>query len=209
MPLPSFSGQVLDLGILLGTAGEYRGDSTRLRLENGQGFVGANWVEPRVRWELGDWEYTWERFQYLKGHFMSHRGQGIRFPFRDPGDEWFDEVLGVGDGVKTEFEIWKTYNDRWRRRIYLPRGETLQVSVGGVIMPSGWWVANDGILRFGEPVLNGAEVRVSGRYYHRCRYGVDQLESRLEYAGVVAGEEVDPRDGIFYVSRLSVESVIC
>lgn len=70
--------------------------------------------------------------------YESRLGSLYGFRFRDPLDYEADEVLGVGDGERTEFSLIKKYGSLqhiYTRRITKPVPGTVNVNVAGVDVP--------------------------------------------------------------------------
>ena len=60
-----------------------------------------------------------------------------------------DQLLGMGDGVRTEFPLIKTYGQQVRR-ITRPVAETVRVSVDDVEMTEGWTLGEKGVVAFDD-----------------------------------------------------------
>jgi uncharacterized protein (TIGR02217 family) len=122
----------------------------------------------------------------LIGFFRARRGAAVGFRFEDPLDhEAADQLLGVGDGLRTEFALIKSYGEQVRR-ITRPVSGSVRLFVGGAERVSGWTHAERGMVRFAEAVPAGAEVRASFRFDVPVRFAEDVL--RLSRATFAAGE---------------------
>ena len=102
-----------------------------------------------------------------------------------------DQVLGVGDGVRTRFELVKRYGDgadAQARRITRPEAGTVRVAVGGIEVVAGWTAAAFGVVEFEVAPGVGAEVTVGFRFDVPVRFAEDRLDVSL--ATFRAGEMV-------------------
>src|SRR5690606_13201709 len=109
----------------------------------------------------------------LIAFFRARRGAASAFRFRDPFDDSSngmigvpgaaDQLLGVGDGVRTDFALVKDY-DGQERRITRPVGGTVRVSVDGVEQVSGWTLEPAGMVSFAMPPGEDEAVRVGYRF---------------------------------------------
>ena len=99
-----------------------------------------------------------------------------------------DQLLGIGDGVTSGFELAKSYGDGpepQRRRITRPRAETIIVGVGGAPAQN-WSLRPGGILSFDEAPPEGAEVRAGFLFDVPVRFAEDQID--ISSASFAAGE---------------------
>jgi uncharacterized protein (TIGR02217 family) len=98
-----------------------------------------------------------------------------------------DQLLGVGDGVRTEFVLAKHYGAQ-ERRITRPVAGSVRVSVAGVERVSGWMLAPGGRVLFDAAPAAGAEVQAGFRFDVPVRFAEDRLAvSRATFeAGEIA-----------------------
>jgi uncharacterized protein (TIGR02217 family) len=85
-----------------------------------------------------------------------------------------DQLLGSGDGVRTEFALVKHYGGQ-RRRITRPVAGSVRVSVAGTELSGGWAAAAGGAILFDDPPAAGAEVRAGFRFDVPVRFAEDRL----------------------------------
>jgi uncharacterized protein (TIGR02217 family) len=95
-----------------------------------------------------------------------------------------DQLLGIGDGVRTDFALVKHYEGQ-ERRITRPVPGSVLVSVGGVERSSGW-ILDRGVVSFGVPPAVGEEIRAGFRFDVPVRFAEDRLS--LNRATFAAGE---------------------
>jgi uncharacterized protein (TIGR02217 family) len=121
----------------------------------------------------------------------------VAFRFEDPFDHSSagmtgapgagDQLLGTGDGMRTEFALVKRYGGQ-ERRITRPVAGTVLVSVEGVERVGGWTLAPLGLVRFDEAPAAAAEVRAGYRFDVPVRFAEDRLS--VSRATFEAGEAV-------------------
>lgn len=84
-----------------------------------------------------------------------------------------DQVLGVGDGSKIEFDLWKTYSvgpHEFKRRIHKPYGH-FQIAIDGVHQKSGVSVdMATGVVTFDVAPSLGAELTWGGQFHVPVRF---------------------------------------
>jgi uncharacterized protein (TIGR02217 family) len=119
----------------------------------------------------------------LLGFVRARRGAAIGFRFEDPFDHSSaeagepgagDQLLGVGDGVRTEFALVKRYGVQ-ERRITRPVAGSVRVSVGGVERVGGWTMGPLGVVRLEEAPAEGIDVRAGFRFDVPVRFAEDRL----------------------------------
>lgn len=188
----------LDIGYDYGTVGGPEYNTTVIVTGGGNEQRNANWSEARRRWQIGDRTYDRSELNYLINFFNACRGSWLGFRFKDWGDyQAKDELIGVGDGVETTFQLKKRYGIAGAfsdRLIKKPVVDSVIVSVGGVIDPSvGVNFATGAIVFTAPPVGN---ITASFEFDVPVRFEQDRLEHRFEAA--------DADEQLFYVSSLSV-----
>ena len=144
----------------------------------------SDWADARLRFDAGPGVRGTEDVQVLIAFFRARRGAARAFRFQDPFDNSSsgmtgppgpeDQLLGAGDGVRTEFALVKTYGGQ-ERRITRPVGGSVRVSVAGVERESGWTLGPLGTLSFDAPPAAGDEVRAGFRFDVPVRFAEDRL----------------------------------
>ena len=155
----------------------------------------AEWANARLRFDAGPGVRSEEELHELLAFFRARRGAAVAFRFEDPFDNSSsgmtgapgaaDQLLGVGDGSRTEFALVKLYGDQ-ERRITRPQPATVRLSVAGVERVSGWSLADRGVVLFDEPPAQGEAVRAGFRFDVPVRFAEDRLS--LSRATFAAGE---------------------
>ena len=155
----------------------------------------SDWADARLRFDAGPGVRSEAELGELIGFFRARRGAAVAFRFEDPFDNSSagmtgppgaaDQMLGEGDGSRTDFALLKRYGEQVRR-ITRPVAGTVRVSVGASERIGGWTLDPRGIVRFDVPPADGAEVRAGFRFDVPARFAEDRLAvSRATFA---AGE---------------------
>jgi len=122
--------------------------------------------------------------------FYTMRGKGIGFRFKDWSDYTLtNELIGIGDGTKTVFNITKTYSTSGSGAVPFVRDIFKAVSmagdavkVNGVTLLTGYTIDyNNGTITFSSPVPNTHEVRITlGEFHVPVRFDIDHLPITLD-----------------------------
>lgn len=144
----------------------------------------SDWADARLRFDAGPGVRGDEDVHALIAFFRARRGAAVAFRFEDPFDNSSngmtgeagaaDQLLGTGDGVRTEFALAKRYGEQ-ARRITRPVSGSVRISVGGAERIAGWTMAPLGLVRFDEPPAAGAELRSGFRFDVPVRFEQDRL----------------------------------
>lgn len=148
----------------------------------------ADWASARLRFDVGPGVRSEADAATLIGFFRARRGRAKAFRFRDPTDfssngmtgtpGATDQLLGTGDGVRTGFDLVKTYGtgpDAEVRRIARPDATSVVVSVGGVAIATGWTL-DGGTVVFATAPAAGAVVRAGYLFDVPVRFAEDVLD---------------------------------
>jgi uncharacterized protein (TIGR02217 family) len=167
----------------------------------------SDWADARLRFDAGPGVRGEEDLHALIAFFRARRGAAAAFRFEDPFDHSSngmtgapgaaDQLLGTGDGVRTEFPLVKHYGGQ-ERRITRPVAGTVRVSVAGVERAGGWTLAPLGLVRLDEPPAEGAAVEAGFRFDVPVRFAEDRLSvSRATFeAGEIASVPlIEVREG--------------
>ncbi|MBA3667754.1 MAG: DUF2460 domain-containing protein [Sphingomonas sp.] len=163
---------------------------------SGHEFRNANWSQSRLRFDAGPGVRGEGELGVLIEFFRARRGPAIGFRFRDPFDwsskamgdapSFGDQVLGVGDGVRTSFALVKHYGEGEERRITRPIAGSVVVSVNGTERSSGWVLDPMGIVRFDAAPAAGASIAAGFLFDVPVRFADDRIE--VNRATFLAGE---------------------
>jgi uncharacterized protein (TIGR02217 family) len=157
-----------------------------------------DWDNARLRYDAGPGVRSEADVRTLVDFYRARRGPAVAFRFRDPfdassaangeGPAMTDQILGMGDGVRTDFPLVKSYGSgagAARRRISRPVAASVTVSINGAVM-AGWTLGPLGVVRFAVPPAHGAEVRAGFLFDVPVRFAEDRLE--VSSATWMAGE---------------------
>lgn len=146
-------------------------------VDSGREQVNRRWIDPLHRYTLPEVVRTMEVFNAVRAHWFVMGGPARIFPFRDPFDfasvdlssptevpiiSTADQVLGIGDDLRVDFQIIKEYVagvNTYVREIYLPVVSSVIVAIDGVQQMSGWSVDREGgMITFETPPITDAIV---------------------------------------------------
>ncbi|MCW3798626.1 DUF2460 domain-containing protein [Sphingomonas sp. BN140010] len=163
---------------------------------SGHEFRNSNWAQARLRFDAGPGVRGERELGRLVDFFRARRGSAVGFRFRDPYDfssasmsdepAASDQLLGVGDGRRTEFPLLKRYGTGEQRRITRPLPGSVRIAVGSDERHSGWSMGEHGFILFDMPPEAGEEVRAGFLFDVPVRFASDQLE--INRASFQAGE---------------------
>jgi uncharacterized protein (TIGR02217 family) len=165
----------------------------------GSGFErrSSPWAMGRRRYLIGANLRSLADMAELTAFFEARRGRLYGFRFRDfadfascapggtPGAE--DQVLGVGDGMRTTFPLSKRYGDGGageavERPITKPVAGSVRVAVSGVELAGGAFSVDvtTGEVRLDAAPAVGVEVTAGFLFDTPVRFDADRLEVTLE-----------------------------
>lgn len=149
----------------------------------------------RRKWLIASSNMQINDLQEIISFFEGRNGRAYSFRFRDPIDNKscpmldvispFDQEIGIGDGVKTDFQLVKIYGDfenKFIRKIQLPIFGSVQIAINNQIITDENYDINyeTGIIIFNAaPPLNSL---ISAGFGFDCkvRFDIDFLELNLE-----------------------------
>ncbi|MEM7695004.1 MAG: DUF2460 domain-containing protein [Pseudomonadota bacterium] len=183
------------LAVALGATGGPERRTEIVTLGSGREQRNQRWAESRRRWDAGTGVNSNDDLQNVVEFFEERRGRLYGFRFTDPLDHKScapsdqpgetDQLLGVGDGVGTDFALIKTYGDQfapYTRAIALPVVGSLLVAVGGVTRTlDADYSVSGGVLTFFAHAVPpfGAAVTAGFVFDTPVRFDVDRLEVNL------------------------------
>lgn len=128
-----------------------RWSTALVMVDSGAESANQRWENPLNRFTLPNAVRDMSTFNEVRNHWLAMRGPYHLWPWRDPLDfasvalakpnveptiSDTDEQLGVGDGMTTEFQIYRTYKvgaQQYRRKIELPILSSVKI---GYVPPS-------------------------------------------------------------------------
>lgn len=151
----------------------------------------SSWADARLHYDAGVGVRSEADLAALIRFFRARRGQAHGFRFRDPLDHGSrddgavpaadDQALGVGDGVRTRFELVKTYgdDDAQLRRISRPVAGSVRVALAGVERLTGWTLGSAGAVEFDAPPAAGVAVSAGYEFDVPVRFAEDRIDVSL------------------------------
>lgn len=163
----------------------------------GSGFERRStpWAQGRRRYLIGANLRSLDDMAALTAFFEARQGRLYGFRFRDFADfkscapseaiTPLDQSLGVGDGVRTRFELGKRYGAGEAtpaRRIHKPVEGTLKIAVDGVQADPATFEAEltTGVVTFTTPPAVGAVVTGGFEFDVPVRFDADRIDVTLE-----------------------------
>lgn len=165
-----------------------------VQVDSGAEQANQRWEHPLYRFMLPEAVREHSIFEAVRDHWLAMRGPAHTWPFRDPLDfasaplpapntvptiSMTDQVIGTGDGAKTQFQLVKSYTrggQSYDRTIHLPVADTVVVSVNGADPEPGnpWTVSRPGgVVTFDTPPSPGHVVRAGFLFDVEVRFESD------------------------------------
>lgn len=171
-----------------------RGGPERLteivELASGHEERNSPWAHSRRRWDAGPGVRSLDDLSVLTAFFEARRGQLHAFRFRDPADHASgmpsatisagDQLLGLGDGLRTRFDLIKRYGDgenAYLRPIRLPVAGSVVVAVDGAAAD---FQLDGATVELEEPAPDGASVTAGFRFDVPVRFDTPRLEIAID-----------------------------
>lgn len=188
--------------ISFGSTGGIERRTEIVALVNGFEQRNTPWEQSRRRYDAGLGVKSLDDLAEVLGFFEARRGRLYGFRWKDWVDHKsglpsaaptaFDQVIGTGDGMATQFALVKVYMPgvhEFRRRITKPAAATVQVAVDGSVQAEGMDFAVDtttGIVSFATPPAPGAIVTAGFEFDVPVRFDSDEIA--VNVAAFEAGE---------------------
>lgn len=180
--------------ISYGSSGGPMFSTTVMGLTSGFERRNINWSKVRATYEAVHGIKDEEDMEEILAFFYARMGRAYSFRYKDWADyETGPQLLGVGDGVKTEFQIVKNYvsggyqysrditkivhKDEDGNPINTVENVTIDAdlqteTIDYILLP------NQGIIRFLTPPANATQIRISNAVFDvHCRFDTDQLNA--------------------------------
>ena len=146
----------------------------------------SSWSDARLRYDVGPGVRDENELGVLLNFFRARRGPATGFRFGDPFDfssndmtgapTMVDEILGVGDGLRTSFALVKNYGDNEQaRRVTRPTAGTVAVALDGVAA-AGWSLTDYGVVVFETAPAAGAAITAGFQFDVPVRFADDRIE---------------------------------
>lgn len=184
------------LRLSLGASGGPGRRTDIVALSNGGETRNARWADARRRYDAGTGLRGLEDLYQLTAFFEARRGQLYGFRFRDPVDHAsappgqavsvIDQQIGTGDGVRTGFQLTKTYEDAGgasTRRIEKPVEGSVVLAVDGLALGQNDYAVDHttGLVTIvpGSVPAPGAIVTAGYEFDIPVRFDTDRIEISL------------------------------
>ncbi len=156
-----------------------------ITMKNGNEQRNINWSRPRMRYNLVNTIKNQGSFDLINAFFYNRKGRAYGFRYKDWADyQAIGQVVGVADGVETQFQLIKTYDsgsNQLSRTISKPVENTVSVYMDAVLQSSGYSIdITTGILTFSSAPSNGAIISVDFEFDVPVRFDSDNLEVRVD-----------------------------
>lgn len=191
----SFDEIQLPLRVEYGSGGGPSFSTDVVVIDNGFERRNQNWAQARRMFDARTGVRSAADAAALLAFFHARAGRARGFRLRDWSDyssaadgvsdpSFLDQVLGVGDGVATQFALRKTYASgaiAHQRTITKPVSGSVAVGVGGVQVTSGFSVdTTTGLVVFSMPPASGQSVTAGFLFDVPVRFDTDQLALTVE-----------------------------
>jgi uncharacterized protein (TIGR02217 family) len=196
--MPAFHDVQFPLKLGYGAAGGPQFSTQVAVTSSGFEQRNSSWADARLHYDAGVGVRSEADLAALIRFFRARRGQAHGFRFRDPLDHSsrddglapspVDQQIGVGDGVRTRFELTKIYGDEnaQLRRISRPAPGSVRVALAGVERLTGWIVDAAGAVDFDSAPAPGAAVSAGFLFDVPVRFAEDRIDVSL--AGYQTGD---------------------
>ena len=149
----------------------------------------SRWANARHAYDVACGIKSLSDLLLVKQHHLARKGSAASFPYWDPADNTShpldpsylgvpgtrDQLIGIGTGGQTSFQLTKTYISgptSYTRTIRKIKLGSVRIWVNGALVSSGWSVdLETGVILFTvAPALN-ATIHASFEFYVPVRYG--------------------------------------
>jgi uncharacterized protein (TIGR02217 family) len=164
-------------------------------LVNGFEERNSPWQDSRRRYDAGAGARSLDDLETLIAFFEARRGQLYAFRWKDWADYKtcrpsqtvgpLDQAIGAGDGVKTVFQLQKTYvsgSQSYTRTIVKPVAGTVRVAVNGVTRtPTTDFTVDTitGLVTFNLPPAAGVAVTAGCEFDVPVRFDTDRIATTM------------------------------
>lgn len=197
--MPHFHNVRFPARLAFGARGGPRRSVTVTSLSNGQERRNAAHQFSRRVFDAGTSLKSVQDIYDILNFFEARQGPLYSFRFRDSLDyksspftqdpTALDQIIGVGDGTQTTFQLQKTYGDTagaTSRHITKPLADTVRVAINGSATLEFTLDELTGVVEFNSPPPNGSELTAGFEFDVPVRFDTPQLDISLDAFG--AGE---------------------
>ncbi len=190
--MTSFHEVRFPLRLALGVSGGPERRTDIVNLSNGREARNARWKNSRRSYDAGSGIRSVSDLYEVLAFFEARSGELYGFRFRDPVDNKScgpeaavsatDQVIGTGDGMKTVFQLIKTYSDAGGaklRDIAKPVSGSVVVAVDGVGTSAFSVDTETGIVTFDTAPASGALVQAGYEFDVPVRFATSRIDVDL------------------------------
>ena len=182
------------LRLSLGASGGPGRETDIVLLSNGREHRNARHADARRRYDAGTGLRILGDVYDLTAFFEARRGELCGFRFRDPVDHKscppeqavtaFDQLIGIGDGATTAFQLIKTYADAGGatvRRVQKPVEGSVVIALGGVQASAAAFSVDTvtGLVTFAEAPAEGLTITAGYEFDIPVRFATARIEFNL------------------------------
>ena len=160
-----------------------------VELASGDEERNASWANSRRRYDAAYGIRRADDLAAVVAFFEARNGRLYGFRWKDWGDYKSclpsgspaptDQVIGVGDGTTTAFQLVKAYasgSQTWMRTIAKPVAGTVVVALDGVTQALGWSIdTTTGLVTFATAPASGVTITAGSEFDVPVRFDTDQL----------------------------------
>lgn len=145
----------------------------------------SKWSQSRAKYNVASGIKTEEQWQELIAFFRARKGKAVGFRFKDWSDyKGTNELLGIGDGATTEFQLQKIYASGTAaiaRAIAKPNALATKVYLDSALQTSGVTVnSTTGAVAFATPPANGVSITADFEFDVPVRFDTDELAISMD-----------------------------
>jgi len=147
------------------------------------------------RYVLKDCRLSVVQFEAFNSFFQARAGRRYSFRLRDHFDYKVEkQIIATGDGISTEFQLQKTYEDLispYVRKITKPVLATIELSSEGEIIQAETINPGTGQVTLQHPLIEGARLCASFEFDVPVRFVNDSFQYSFSSDGSIRLEDIE------------------
>lgn len=187
----SFINERLPINVSFGSTMGVMFQTDVVEYSNGKEYVNSRWSQHRATFDQQFSSQSRAEVLAIYEFFLACRGRYHTFRVKDYLDftsrldgrsnpTALDQNIGTGDGVKTTFQLSKTYAQSviaYTKVITKPIEDSVLVALDGV--PTTAFTINytTGIITFIAPPASGVTVTAGFKFDYHCRFNTDDIQN--------------------------------
>lgn len=191
----AFHEVLFPVDLSYGSAGGPKFKTTIFTADSGYEQRNIDWSNSRAEYDVAHSIKDQSAMDVLTAFFMARHGRENAFRFLDWNDYLLeDQVIALGDGVTTVFQMVKTYTSQetasgetytYTRRILKPAWDSVEgVRIAGVLMDEADYSIdyNTGKITFVDPPYDGEAISIDAAEFHvPVRFDAEHLDVQQEF----------------------------